>query len=80
MMVKNYLIQPKKYAEFFQSGFFLKVRRDALKKLFSNEYQIYEKELNQKGLCMHRERLWTQDHIYDQKILKAMAKLFSLSI
>ena len=33
------------------------VRRDALAKLFSAEQQIYESELNKKGLCIHRELL-----------------------
>lgn len=33
----------------------MKVRQDALKKLLSRENQIYESELNKKGLCVHRE-------------------------
>ena len=33
----------------------MQVRQDALKKLLSRENQIYESELNKKGLCVHRE-------------------------
>ena len=33
------------------------VRRDALKKLFQKEYEMYEKELNIRGYTIHRERI-----------------------
>lgn len=33
------------------------VRRDALKRLFYQDYVQYEAELNKKGLCIHKERI-----------------------
>ncbi|RMZ93204.1 hypothetical protein BpHYR1_052934 [Brachionus plicatilis] len=33
------------------------MRRDALKRLYHQDYVQYESELNKKGLCIHKERL-----------------------
>jgi len=33
------------------------LRRDAMKKLYSKDYEQYEKELNVLGLCIHKERI-----------------------
>ena len=42
----------------FFNFFNFKVRREALKQLFLSELRAYEEELNARGLCIHKERLW----------------------